>query len=206
VVGQAAAPVPSWQTSGVETDKIGRRDKVTLNGHEIDRRRALEVLAKGVPDDSKLPKLTVIGGKADRDRVTKDLETHPALAPFRGKFAVQSYEPGDPMLKGLKFPDGSPSILIQRADRAVIGRNLSGKYAGPEELAQALPGALRRADPDYDPMKDPDLIKPVPVPVPIPVPAPSPSLPDLSKIPPVGWLVGGVGALILILSVTRRPQ
>ena len=43
---------------------------------------------------------------------------------------------------------------------------------GPDGLAKALAGAIRRVDPDYQPAKDPDLRKPEPIPPPSPLPDP----------------------------------
>lgn len=207
---------PVVQNFGVEVGKLATRPRWTLNGREVSRAQAFEAVSASdkIPDDAGRVRLTVIGGKADREQVVKDLATHPALAPFKDKLSVQAYDPADPMIEGLKFPTAGLTLLVQRPDGTVIGRNHSGKYAGAEELALALPGAMRRADSDYDPAKDPDLKKPEPPPPPPPAPAPAPTPSPtpaspwvwLGLVPPQAWLLAGLGGLLFILTLTRRSS
>lgn len=140
---------------GVETDKIGRTPSYHRNGKSVSRGDIVQALEKGLVDDSALPRLTVIGPEEARKRVLTDLNSSPALAPWKGKFLVQDYTPDNWAIQGLGFvTTGSPTIYAQRPDGVVLHRQ--DGYEGPEKLAQAL----RKADPTYDPKKDPDLAKP----------------------------------------------
>lgn len=203
-------PRPSWvrRNFGVLEHKIDPTPRWILNGRDVSQSTAIGAIEAGVPDDRSKPRVVVVGAEADRKRVLADFDSHSGLSAFKGKVLVQAYAPDDPLNKGLKYPVGSPTIAVIRADGAVLARNKSGKYEGPDHLAQSLPAALRRADPDYDPEKDPDLKPPAPPPPPAPPsppgPAPAPAWPDLSKVPPGAWAVAGVGVVLLALTLVRR--
>ncbi len=103
-------------------------------------------------------RITIYGGSdADRDKVLADLKSHPALAPYRGRLAIQSYEAGhwavDPAL-GFPLP-GTPTIMIQDTDGYEVWR-AENYSVGPDGLAKALAECTaRKKDPDYDPTKTP---------------------------------------------------
>lgn len=97
-----------------------------------------------------------------------------------GNFAVKDFgfqASGEPTIyvqapAGLALLDrkGKP-MLVKDSDGRVIQRlTLGGEVLhrqddysdGPEGLAKALAGAIRRVDPNYQPVKDPDLRKPEP--------------------------------------------
>ncbi len=115
--------------------------------------------AKGAPDvtERRLDmRLTIYGGTdAERERVLNDLKTHPALAAYKDRLAVQSYEAGhwavDPSL-GYP-PPGTPTIMLQALDGFEYWR-AENYNAGPEGLAASI-AACRKRDPDYDPNKTP---------------------------------------------------
>lgn len=134
--------------TGVEWDKINGKDKdeYTLSGKKVSKQEAYAAVAKKeLVDDSKLPHLTLIGSEEERKRVLNDLAPSGLLAKVR----VQSYGAGDPLLKGMGFAEGSPAIYLQAPSGKVLLRQAS--YSpGP------LFAAIRKADPTYDPKKDPD--------------------------------------------------
>jgi hypothetical protein len=103
--------------------------------------------------------LTVIGPDADREPVLRDLQTNPALAPFRDSLMIQGYRPSDWAVDpSLGFQtQGRPTILIQQArgpgdekGGRVLWRAMDYSM-GPEGLAEAL----RKLDPSYRPQLDP---------------------------------------------------
>jgi hypothetical protein len=93
--------------------------------------------------------------------VADDLAHHPALAPWRDRLLVQAYCPGAWAVAGVGLQAGGrPTLVLQDApgpgNRARV-LHRQDDYAGG---AAALAGALRRADPSYDPATDPDLRRP----------------------------------------------
>jgi hypothetical protein len=170
-----------WRPSGIE--------RAELNGRTVAKRRVIEALSgfdgheDGPPDDSDKPWLTIIGQKADRDRVINDLETHPALREIAAGHRVQCYAPDYWAVQGFGFrTDGRPTIYVQDAAGRVLHRQ--DDYDGAEQLA----GALRRPGP-YDPATDPDRRK---------KPEPKPDAKPAEPLPPVEqwpWQTGTIGAL-----------
>lgn len=171
---------------GMDASKIGKEPKYWINGKEVSRREAMAAVQK-VPDDRHKLSLTIIGSVDDRKRVLQELDK---LGELRALVVVQAYNPDDPMIKLFGFvTSGKPTIYLQRSDGVVLHRQ--DIFNEVEELATAI----RKADPAYDPKKDPDLTK---------KPNPSPlSLPDLSKIPPA-YVVIGIVIVIFLLQGKRQ--
>src|SRR4029079_2216874 len=124
--------------------------------------------------------LTVIGDPASTAAVTKDLASAPALAPWKDRLVVQSYTPSHwAVAKAGFYTAGTPTVYVQAPSGKVLHRQ--DDYAdGAEGLAQAL----RRADPNYDPAKDPDLRKAARF--------------DLSRIPLPVWFLAALAAVFLL--------
>lgn len=136
-----------------------------LNGREVSREEAVAALEgrpptyqgpQSFPDDSAKLCLTVIGPKAERDRVLADLDSSPALAWAKGRYKVQGYDPDNWAVARYRFvTSGRPTIYLQEPG----GRDLLrvDAYPGPAELSAKLQEAekLRSPDPNYDPAKDP---------------------------------------------------
>lgn len=186
-----ATPRPAKQAEethlfGVDADKLGKRTRILRGDKEITRTEALRLLGdaddKQVPDDRAHMRLTVIGPEAERKQVVAEVGHHPALAGYKGKLVVNDYPPDHWAVAQAGFKvDGRPTVYLQSPDGTVLHRQ--DTYQGPEHLAQAI----RKADPSYDPSKDPDATRPA-----------IPGLPDLSKLPPWVWIAGAVGLYMLM--------
>lgn len=181
---------------GIELGKIGLgpSPRYVLNGKEIPKasaKRLVEsIFAPDIPDESRLLHLTLIGSKDDTARVLADLEQEP-LKRLRDRFLVHVYDPANvvdaEIIKQRRFVStGEPSIYLTAPDGAVVGRNLDGKYPGADELAKVIADASK----PYHPDKDPDLKTPKP--------APSAGMPDLSKVHPAVWVIGGLVLFLLL--------
>lgn len=123
-------------------------------GKPAARQEVLALLGAGgkVPDDAGQCHLTVIGTEDQRRPVLHDIDAAPALAPWKGRLKVQSYDPTHwAVARSGFFVAGAPTIYYQAPDGRVLHRQ--DDYAGG---AEALAGALRRADPSYQPQSDPD--------------------------------------------------
>lgn len=148
---------PVTENHGVNLDRLGgsARKRWQINGRDVSREMAVQYLTEGLPDDSTWLRVTVIGPESDRQRVVEDLRAHPAYADFRGRLLVQGYDAADPMIAGIgAVRDGRPTVYVQAPSGKVLHRQ--DDYAGgPEKLA----GAIRKADPNYKPARDPDLSK-----------------------------------------------
>ena len=176
---------PAEITFGVETSRIVP-GKLTQNGEEISREKARKLIqATGDawrPSDKESPYLVVIGQPQDRAAILADLKDK-LKAPLT-KWRVQEYSPDEWPVAGMGFKtDGKPTVYLQKANGQVMHRQDS--YAGPDGMATAI----RKADPTYDPKKDPDLL------------APSISMPKELPIIP---LAGLAGVALLIFANHRK--
>lgn len=172
---------------GLESRWGGRR----ADGREI---TCVEDFQAALSDDSAKPYLTVIGPQAQRAQVLADLDSSPALAPFKGRYHARGLDPSDWMVKGMGFvTTGQPTIYVQSSTGQVLHRQ-DDYQGGAEGLAKALSGVqgLRKPDPTYDPSKDP-----------VKVPdAKGPQAIAGLKIPWSVWVVAGVG-LVLFASFRK---
>src|SRR5205823_4837668 len=123
----------------------------SLSGVPVNAAKAREAFS-ALTDDSQLLRLTVIGPASDRQTVIDDVEHHPSLASVHDRLRVQAYDPDHWAVAGAGFVrSGRPTIYLQAPDGKVLHRQ--DEYRGPDQLAEAI----RRADPDYHPERDPDL-------------------------------------------------
>jgi hypothetical protein len=179
----AAAPRQGTPNFGVDLDRLhAGEERYHLNGVPVSREQAAQVMTGNtIPDDAARLRLTVIGD--DGGRVAQDLGNAPALAPWKDRLVVQTYPPNHwAVAKTGFFTQGRPTIYVQTPTGKVLHRQ--DDYA---DGADGLARALRRADPNYDPKKDPDLRRSVGL--------------DLSRVPTPVW----IGAAGLLLLFRRRP-
>jgi hypothetical protein len=176
-----------------------RPGRAWKSGKECSREEVVAALQKLPASDEGRPCLTVIGTAAERSRVLADLKNAPALAAWQGKVRVQDYDPKDWQVKEGFVGSGKPTIYCQASTGKVLHRQ--DDYG---DGAAGLATALRKADPNYDPARDPDLRKPV---KPVDPVKPDPKQPDpvtpsapldLAKVPWWGWLLAVLGGMILV--------
>lgn len=186
-------PSSKFENFGIEQEKLDHSERYWLNGLALTSKQACKILGNAavLPDDSNLGRITLIGTKEDCNTVQNDLSNHPALLPYKAKYLLQSYLPGDWAVKNVGFDvSGSPRIIVQEAPNAKgVARVLHSQadYAdGPEGLANAL----RKADPNYDPSKDVDRRKLNPI-----------QLPEWAG----NWLVFAIALLSLIAGRFSLP-
>jgi hypothetical protein len=179
--------LPNYGVNVRELVRQADGDAYLLNGRPASRASAFLALAGGqLADDAHKLRLTVIGPDAERKQVLADLAAAPALAEWRDKLLVQGYEPTHWATAQCGFKtDGKPTIYLQAPDGKVLHRQ--DDYRGG---AEALAGAIRKADPDYKPEKDADRRK-------------APALPALPGWLP-GWAPWAAGGLALLLLL--RPK
>lgn len=153
---RAEMPLGGVPNFGVNESKLGEGPAYILNGRKSTRDEVIDrLMGEGkIPDDSQLPRITIIGSEADRKKVRDDLKSHPALAPFRGKFVTKDYAPDAWEVSCGFFAGGAPSIYVQTPG----GKNLH-RQDDYRDGAEGLAMALRKVDPSYQPAKDPDLRK-----------------------------------------------
>jgi hypothetical protein len=183
---------PTGPLTGVVTEKI-HQGVTSLNGRPITKDRAIAALGAPVPADAHLVRVTVIGPPEKRARVLQDLTSSPELAALRSQFLVHEYAPEEwPLQCGFRY-GGDVTVYCQSPDGKVLHRQDDYKD-GIKGLVLAIPQALRVANPNYDPSKDPDLRAPV-------APQPAPSPPDdpwaLFKKNPLLVAVGAILAYLL---------
>lgn len=128
--------------------------------------------------------LTVIGEPGQRKPVMNDLSNNGKLTQLADRLLVQEYSPGNWAIDpSLGFDNkGAPAILVQEKNGKVVAKMKDYKD-GPDALA----AAIRKADPNYDPKKDPT-----------PAPPGGPALRGILREPSLGLVV--LIALLLIPS------
>jgi hypothetical protein len=204
-----APPGMDWRTEGVQNkdgSPVTSKRQIVLHGAGGTRHLSPEQArlflsqAKSLPDDSRKVHLTVIGSEDKRKPVLDDLAKSPELVALADRLLVQGYSPEDWPVKDVGFPPGEPTIIIQSRKGGVL--HAQYEYRGPAKLAEAIEAAcaeaVRRADPDRDPSKDPDLNKPTPS-------SGGSALIDLaSKVPTPAWWLAAGGAAVLILGRGKK--
>jgi hypothetical protein len=160
---------------GVDRTRLSAAGKHLLGGKEVTKEELLQAIGSPrLPDDDKWLSLTIIGPDAARKTVLSDLQSSPLLSPWKDRIKVQDYPPDHWAVKDAGFVTiGQPTIYCQAADGTVLHRQ--DTYRGPAALAEVL----RKADPSYQPQRDPDLNKP------------------LASVPPWLWIAGGI-LLVLV--------
>ena len=140
---------------GVDTEKLTgtRAEQYRLNGRPVSREQAFTALeGKQLPDDAARLRLTILGTDDQRRQIRQDLAAAPELAEFKDRLVVQDYPPDHWAVAHAGFDTtGHPTLYLQQPSGKVLHRQ--NDYSGPTDLARAL----RKADPNYDPHKDPDL-------------------------------------------------
>jgi hypothetical protein len=134
--------------------------------------RKCDLMAAMVEDDSAKLRLTIIGSKAERSRALA------AFPPEASRYLVKAYAPSDWAVERAGFKtDGHPTIYVQASDGTVLHRQ--DTFSDAKQVAEAL----RKADPSYDPAKDPDVTKDLSL----------DALKQLlAKVPLSRWLIGGM--------------
>jgi hypothetical protein len=165
---ETRTPLQEWQTHGVDQTKLAQRECYRINGIEVPKEQGLRAIGEAViPDDSRSPRVVVLGSAGARQKVADDWSKSPNLVPFKDKAILQAYAADDWAVKDVGYTQtADPTIYVVDAGGKVLHRQEG--YSGPPQLAQAL----RRADPDYDPKKDPDLTKGKPAGAPSSTPDP----------------------------------
>ena len=159
---------PTVRNFGVDVDKLACKDgepcpapTYKINGHDVDRKTAMKaIVGADVPDDTEKLRLTVIGSEAERKKVLADLDSSPQLVGVKERVLIQAYPPDHWAVTGAGFSaGGKPTIYVQAPSGKVLHRQ--DDYA---DGASGLATAIRKADPNYDPKKDPDTRKPTVIP------------------------------------------
>jgi hypothetical protein len=178
--GNKAESLPRWMTHGTEPEKSAPREEYRVGGKAVSREEALQALQAGqLSDDSQKLRLTVIGSTEEQKQVLAALP-----ADVRDKWLIKAYSPSAWAVKNAGFKtDGHPTVYLQAPGGKVLHR---------QDDADRVAEAVRRADPNYDPAKDPDLRKPKAPDRPAPAP-------DNSQNPWSGWVAAGIVALAALL-------
>lgn len=191
VQAKPAAPAPvigDVFPTGVDTSKISTKERCTFKGLEIAQGDALRLVGKpalsDVVDDSGKDRLSFMAtDPAKRKAAMTAFKSDPIYAalrksalPWEGTPDDWSYEPG--------FPKKDNQVILQTSAGKVIARAAVADIAD----APAVVNALRKANPSYDPLKDPTPDNK------------TPTLPNLGlqKIPVEWVLIGGVAILFFL--------
>jgi hypothetical protein len=176
--GGKGDPFPKWMTHGTNPEKIAPREEYRIAGQLVSKDEAMQALRAGqLADDSGKLRLTVIGSPDERKQALSGLPQD-----VKDRCLVKEYAADHWAVKNAGFKtDGHPTVYVQAPDGKVLHR---------QDDAVNVAGAVRKADPNYDASKDPDLRKPK---APDP-PAPTPT-PDPNHNSSAGWVVAGLIAL-----------
>jgi hypothetical protein len=182
----AALPMPlpiAGSNFGLDVAKVSSESRYRRNGREITRGEAFAAVAKLV-DDSRHRRLTIVGDEAFRAQVRGDLARDERLRAWTTQLLVQDYPPDHWAVAGVGM---APGVTLQGppdADGKAPVLCRMSQYAGPDDLV----GALRRADPEYRPDRDPEPNAPV----------------EPRSFPAVAWIL--IGATILLFLLPRKAK
>ncbi len=152
VWGERTEPPLPPPCFGVACGKIGAGPTYKLNGQSISPHAAYEAVEKGLNDDGRKLRVSIIGPSPLREKARADLDKHAGFAAVRDQYAVRDFAPDHWALKPGFVTAGKPTIYCQDPEGKVLHRQ--DDFAGG---ADALVAALRRARDSYDPRRDPDL-------------------------------------------------
>jgi hypothetical protein len=143
-----------WATNGVTPHAENKGETYTASTPEAARFVTQAVEGER---DGKLH-VTIIGSDDERARVVNDIKTDPSFAGLRDTLLVQDYKPGEwPVDPKLGFRAGKPAIIVQAAKGP--GERKGGRVvfrcSDYSIGATGLAEAIRKADPNYRPDKDP---------------------------------------------------
>lgn len=182
IIGPPRKPVP---VTGNDAISKPAQPGYYRNGKPVTKDDLVDAIAR-VPDTTRLRRITVIGTDADRTAALRAIGK-PDWA------TVRAYAPEDWHVTFNGFvATGSPTIYVQDPDGTVIHR---------QDDLDGLAVALERANPNYDPTRDPDLRKPGGG------PSSSPVVPDWMQ--DVDWRSFGLGAaaagvLLFLYSIVSK--
>jgi hypothetical protein len=147
-------PIDEIPNFGVEWDKIADH-QATYQGRVIPCDKAIELIGKQVPDDSKKFRLTIIGTDAEhKEALLQFASLEPEVKDRFNTWAVGSdhWSLKDGVTGQTVFnTKGNPVLYVQAPDGQVLHR---------QDDPKDLPQAIRKAVKNYDQTKDPDLRKP----------------------------------------------
>jgi hypothetical protein len=186
---------------GVDYSEFPSGEACTINGRKTTKdhaKRLIEGKGDHLADDSRKLRLTIFGSETERDAVVLGLT--PAQ---KDALSIQAYPPDHWIVGQRRFKIGAqPTIYLESPAGTVLHRQEG--WDGPESLAKVL----ERADPNYDPSKDPDLRKPKPQSTPTPDVTPAPvtsTCPDWA-LHIVNTFVTAVSMIAIYLFTQGRPQ
>ena len=146
-------PFRQMPNYGVDLDRLGKEPCYKVNGLPCSREQAFQVLADTIPNDAGNLRLTIFGSPQAQQEllaVVNQALSDPAL---KSRWTVQKYGTDSWIVKqyGFVVDPVQPTLYMQAPTGEVLHRSVGV----PD--AQQLQMALRRADPNYDPSKDPNL-------------------------------------------------
>lgn len=132
---------------GVDRTMLKRDGKnhYHVNGREVQKHEAIAALT--LTDDSAKPFITFIGD--GRDALVKAFLATPEASRCR----VNAYDAGDWHVTGGFVTTGKPTVYVQSPKGAVL-------YRGDNPTLEVVQREARKAQPDYDPSKDPSGVVP----------------------------------------------
>ncbi|MCX7666446.1 MAG: hypothetical protein N2112_12975 [Gemmataceae bacterium] len=198
-----AAEILECDNFGLGIKYLKGSSQYRLNGQIVTREEALRSLGN-VPDDRERLRLTLVGNEEFQKKVWRELTQHPGWSQVERGLLVQSYPENHWAITGVGLRKG---ITLQRpANREGKGAVLFRieNYQEPN----AVITAIRKADPNYQPERDPDPTRPRP-----PV-APTPNDPETQPTIPVPsptwgqgfWALAGCALALFIHHIKERTR
>ena len=174
-----SAAVDLLKNPGVMADQLhAGKESYKINGREVPKRHAMQAIAAGgLTDDSAKPHLTLIGTDAETAAAVAKLD-----ADARAACLVQCYPPDHWAVQPGFQTGGHPEVYLQDHSGKVLwhAKNLND--------IDGLAGAIRKADPRYNPGADPGPGKGGGFKI------------DLSGVPLQTWLLAAAaGAVVFLL-------
>lgn len=185
---------PNWETNGVMRPALSADSRYTTSG-EPSKRFVAEIAETAAPKMH----LTIIGNADERARVVNDIQGNAEWSDLRDKLYVQDYDLKDwPVDPKLGFRPGKPAIIVQTAKgpNDPKGGRVIYRTQDYSMGSVGLAEEVRKADPDYNPDRDPGPHNPNPNP-----PNPGPITPNQPWLPKLNEFEGTYLAIAVLIAL-----
>lgn len=149
-------PIKTSKPTGARFDKLPSHETITSGGFEISRSEVDRLFAPcpncPVPDDRGNVRVTIVAKEAaKRDELKRMLRSDPRFAPWQEAISVWSV-PRDHWSLECGFPRATDGVIVQSPDGVVLWRQ---EDLSPDRLWEGL----RKVMPNYDPRRDPGMLR-----------------------------------------------
>lgn len=163
-VNTAPLEFPEPLNFGIDAGQLGKGPGYSINGEEVSKEAAYQKLIETdkLQDDSLKLRFVIIGQPSETKKVLDTIASSDKLKGLLKGVIIQEYPPDHWHVTEVGYKtDGKPTMYFVQplANKPGKGKVLLREdvFTGPEQLEQMTAEAIRKADPSYNPVNDPNL-------------------------------------------------